>query len=235
MTFLLLKILSKTFFFDNPLVTDGPEIRFYAGAPIVMPSGNKLGTLCIISDKPREFNQAQSALLQDLAKIVINELVSQQAATQDALTGINNRRGFNILATKTIANSARYGWKSSLVYLDLNKFKAINDIYGHKTGDKILTDFAELLCRIVRDSDILARLGGDEFVVMFMGTDLQAAHNKIDTLLKSIEKYNLEAAQPYVLKVSYGVVEYDPDKHINLEELLSSADNLMYENKLKSR
>lgn len=233
--FIVEDTFEDTRFSDNPLVSSGPEIRFYAGAPILMPSGNKLGTLCIISNKPRKFSQEQSALLQDLAKIVINELVSQQAATQDALTGINNRRGFNILATKAIANSARYGWKSSLVYLDLNKFKEINDIYGHKTGDKVLIDFSELLSHIVRDSDILARLGGDEFVVMLMNTDLQTAHNKIASLLKKIEKYNLEEAQPYDLKVSYGVVEYDSEKHKNLEELLSSADNFMYENKLKNK
>lgn len=233
--FIVEDTFEDTRFSDNPLVSSGPEIRFYAGAPILMPSGNKLGTLCIISNKPRKFSQEQSALLQDLAKIVINELVSQQAATQDALTGINNRRGFNILATKAIANSARYGWKSCLVYLDLNKFKEINDIYGHKAGDKVLIDFAELLSHMVRDSDILARLGGDEFIVMLMNTNLQVAHNKIDALLKRIEKYNLETVQPYDLKVSYGVVEYDSKKHKNLEELLSSADSLMYENKLKNK
>jgi GGDEF domain-containing protein len=91
-------------FSDNPLVTEGPE--------------------------PRKFGPEQSILLHDLSKIVIRELVSQQAAAQDALTGIHNRRGFEVLAQKSMASSARYGWKSALVFLDLNKFKEINDTYG---------------------------------------------------------------------------------------------------------
>lgn len=220
-------------FSDNPLVTEGPEIRFYAGAPLAMPSGNNLGTLCIISPEPRKFGPEQSILLHDLSKIVISELVSQQAATQDALTGIHNRRGFEILAQKSMASSARYGWKSALVFLDLNKFKEINDTYGHQAGDQSLVDFSRLLTQMVRESDIIARLGGDEFVVMLMNTEEAEARAKVKVFMQELKQYNQQHNQPYELCASYGIVEYVPKDHASLEELLSAADELMYHNKQK--
>jgi diguanylate cyclase (GGDEF)-like protein len=226
--FIVENALKDLRFSDNPLVTGGPEIRFYAGAPIAMPSGNKLGTLCIISPEIREFSPDQSALLHDLSKIVINELVSQQAATQDALTGINNRRGFEMLANKTLANCARYGWKTTLIFFDLNKFKEINDTYGHQTGDDALINFSDLLSSIVRESDIIARLGGDEFVVMLMNTDTKTAHSKVASFVQELETFNQNSRQAFQLCTSYGVVEYTPDKHKNLEELICAADRLMY-------
>jgi diguanylate cyclase (GGDEF)-like protein len=232
--FIVENTLKDLRFNDNPLVTGGPEIRFYAGAPLAMPSGNKLGTLCIISPEAREFNAEQSALLHDLSKIVISELVSQQAATQDALTGIHNRRGFEILAQKTMANSARYGWKSTLVFLDLDKFKEINDTYGHKVGDQALIDFSRLLTQIVRESDIVARLGGDEFVVMLMNSEEGKARYKVESFIQKLKAHNEQAAHPYELSASYGIVEYLPDKHANLEDLISAADSLMYHHKQKS-
>ncbi len=220
-------------FSDNPLVTEGPEIRFYAGAPLAMPSGNNLGTLCIISPEPRKFGPEQSILLHDLSKIVISELVSQRAATQDALTGIHNRRGFEILAQKSMASSARYGWKSALVFLDLNKFKEINDTYGHQAGDQSLVDFSRLLTQMVRESDIIARLGGDEFVVMLMNTEEAEARAKVKVFMQELKQYNQQHNQPYELCASYGIVEYVPKDHASLEELLSAADELMYHNKQK--
>ncbi|CCK75255.1 Diguanylate cyclase with GAF sensor [Oleispira antarctica RB-8] len=220
-------------FSDNPLVAEGPEIRFYAGAPLAMPSGNNLGTLCIISPEPRKFGPEQSILLHDLSKIVISELVSQQAATQDALTGIHNRRGFEILAQKSMANSARYGWKSALVFLDLNKFKEINDTYGHQVGDQALVDFSRLLTQMVRESDIIARLGGDEFVVMLMNSEEAEAREKVKVFMQELKQYNQQHNQPYELCASYGIVEYVPEDHASLEELISAADELMYHNKQK--
>ena len=221
-------------FSDNPLVVGGPEIRFYAGAPIAMPSGNKLGTLCIISPEVREFGPDQEALLNDLAKIVINELVSQQAATLDVLTGIHNRRGFEMLANKTIANCARYGWKTTLVYFDLNKFKEINDTYGHQAGDQALIDFSALLTQIVRESDIIARLGGDEFVVMLMSTDVATANSKVESFMQELKRHNLNSGHSFELSASYGIVEYKLDKHENLAALICEADRLMYQQKQKN-
>mgnify|MGYP005989225543 FL=1 len=216
-------------FRDNPLVTKGPNIRFYAGAPLIMPSGNKLGTLCIISSEAREFDSEQVGLLQDLSQIVINELVSRQVATQDVLTEIYNRRGFEMLAKKALANCARYGWKSTLIYFDLNKFKQINDTHGHQAGDQALVDFADLLSHIVRESDIIARLGGDEFVVVLMNTEFADAQAKVHCFIQKVEQFNILHDRPFELSASYGIVEYSAKQHKTLNELISAADALMYQ------
>lgn len=232
--FIVENALNDLRFCDNPLVTGGPKVRFYAGAPLAMPSGNKLGTLCIISPEAREFDFKQSALLYDLSEIVISELVSQQAATQDVLTGIHNRRGFEILAQKTLASCARYGWKSTLVFLDLNKFKEINDNHGHQAGDQALIDFAQLLNETVRESDIIARFGGDEFVMILMNTAEDVARSKVECFMQELKQYNQQSTQVYELWASYGIVEYAPEKHAKLEDLISAADSLMYHNKQKN-
>lgn len=232
--FIVENALNDLRFCDNPLVTGGPKVRFYAGAPLAMPSGNKLGTLCIISPEAREFDFKQSALLYDLSEIVISELVSQQAATQDVLTGIHNRRGFEILAQKTLASCARYGWKSTLVFLDLNKFKEINDNHGHQAGDQALIDFAQLLNETVRESDIIARFGGDEFVMILMNTAEDVARSKVECFMQELKQYNQQSTQVYELWASYGIVEYAPEIHAKLEDLISAADSLMYHNKQKN-
>lgn len=232
--FIIENALEDERFSDNPLVTEGPEIRFYAGAPLTMPSGNNLGTLCIISPEPRKFAPGQSILLHDLSKILISELVSQQAATQDALTGIYNRRGFEMLAQKSMENSARYGWKSVLIFFDLNKFKEINDTYGHQVGDQALVDFSRLLTQMVRKSDIIARVGGDEFVVMLMNAEEFEAREHVKVFMQELKKYNQQFNQSYQLCVSYGIVEYVPENHASLKELISAADELMYHNKNKN-
>lgn len=228
--FIVENALNDIRFKDNPLVTGGPEIRFYAGAPLAMPSGNKLGTLCVISSEAREFGPDQSALLYDLSKIVISELVSQQ----DVLTGILNRRGFEMLAEKTLANCERYSWKATLVFLDLDKFKEINDTHGHKGGDKALIDFSNLLADIVRESDIVARLGGDEFVVMLMNSEVAKARYKVECFMNKLKHHNLQNPQPYELSASHGIVEYIPDEHDSLDDLIAAADGLMYHHKQKN-
>lgn len=218
-------------FADNPLVTGEPNIRFYAGFPLKMPSGNSLGTLCLIDSKPRQFTPQQHALLADLGEIVISEFVSQQAATIDPLTRLFNRRGFEVLARKAIANSRRYRWSVSLVYFDLNKFKAINDNYGHNAGDQALVELAAILGKVMRESDIVARIGGDEFVVMLMNASESKARFKTQRLLHHINEKNNSGELPFQLSVSYGIVGFDSARHKSLDDMLRDGDEAMYRHK----
>ncbi|HBC58163.1 MAG TPA: GGDEF domain-containing protein, partial [Gammaproteobacteria bacterium] len=94
--FIIPNALKDERFADNPLVIDEPHIRFYAGCPISVPDGHKMGTLCIIDRKPRQLSQEDLELLQDLANMVGQELAALQMATLDELTGIANRRGFTL-------------------------------------------------------------------------------------------------------------------------------------------
>ncbi len=94
-------------------------------------NGNKLGTLCIIDQQPRTMNEEDLAMLRDLAEIAEGELNAIQLATIDDLTRISNRRGFVALAQNSLSLCVRQGAPVSLVFFDLDKFKPINDNYGH--------------------------------------------------------------------------------------------------------
>lgn len=222
-------------FADNPLVLNDPDIRFYAGCPLRAADGSKLGTLCVIDQKPRKIGEDDLEILQDLASIAERELAAVQMATLDELTQISNRRGFMMLAQHSLNLCVRQALPASLVFIDLNKFKQVNDEFGHAEGDAALTAFAEQMKIVFRNSDLFARLGGDEFVVLLTNASKELTREIIARFQHSLEKYNAEANRRYDLSFSYGVVEFDPDKHPTLEALLAEGDSLMYEHKRAER
>ncbi len=218
-------------FADNPLVDGNPGIRFYAGYPIRYLDGSVLGTVCIIDYEPRSFGARDLLILQDLATLVEHEMQAMEMATLDELTAINNRRGFFFIAEQALRMSRRKDFPLTLVFIDLNRFKPINDNFGHAEGDRVLKFFASALLAVSRDSDIVARLGGDEFVVLLN----DASDDEVDTVMKrfreDVAQYNDALELDYAVTYSYGVVRYDPAKHENLDALLAEGDALMYERK----
>ena len=221
-------------FVDNPLVTDNPNIRFYAGVPLRVSNGSKIGTLCIIDEKPREFSEEDLELLRDLAEMAQQEIAAVQLSNMDELTLISNRRGFIALAQHAIEISKRKEYPTSLVYLDLNKFKQINDTFGHAEGDKALVAFAELIRNNFRDSDVFARLGGDEFVVLLTDTPVGNVEDVLARFDSAVNHYNQQVKRGYDLCYSVGIAAFDPERHTSVEELLSDADTLMYQHKKQS-
>jgi len=216
-------------FADNPLVLNDPYIRFYAGYPLRAPNGRKLGTLCIIDRQPRNFGKGELEALTDLAAMVEREIAVAQLATLDELTNISNRRGFMMLAQHSLHLCVRRKLSASLVFMDLDKFKPINDTFGHAEGDKALTVFAKQMQAMCRDEDIFARLGGDEFALLLIDASKENAENVVSRLCHSVEKYNQEAKRGYDVSFSYGIVEFNPDKHHTIDALLADGDSLMYE------
>ncbi|MGL4517368.1 MAG: sensor domain-containing diguanylate cyclase [Shewanella sp.] len=217
-----------TRFADNPLVTGEPHIRFYAGHPLEVGNGLKLGTLCIIDRKPRILGQREKALLSDLASMVESELQAIQMATIDELTGITNRRGFMLLGEKSLQYAFRVKLPLSLLFLDLNHFKEINDKFGHDIGDDALRQMAEILCNVFRDADIFARLGGDEFVVLLPGSGSEHGQRTLKRLNQALKNFNANSGKPYQLSCSIGIVEYDATTAPDINMLLCLADDEMY-------
>jgi len=226
--FVIPNTLEDKRFADNPLVLGDPHIRFYAGCPLIL-NGLKLGTLCIIDKQPRSFDQEDIEALQDLAAMVERELAALQLATLDELTNIANRRGFMVLAQHSLNFCARQKMAASLVFLDLDKFKPINDNFGHAEGDRALIAFATQMKNSFRDSDVFGRLGGDEFVVLLANTSKQQAEIIIGNLNSTLKKYNQDANRGYDIEFSYGIVQFNPENHSAIEELLANGDALMYE------
>jgi diguanylate cyclase (GGDEF)-like protein len=218
-------------FSDNPLVTGNLGIRFYAGCPLTVPQGLKLGTLCLLDVKPRELNDDDRALFRDLARMAQDELIAVQLATMDHLTQLTNRRGFQALSNQILAGCKRLNVPASLLFFDLDGFKEINDQLGHAEGDRILREFADILRSIFRDSDLVARLGGDEFVVLISNSHARDAEQALLRLSKAVAEHNTAEQRRFQLAYSVGLVEYEPLRHDNVEGLLEDADRAMYQNK----
>ena len=222
-------------FRNNSIVLKEPHIRFYAGYPLKSLKGNILGTFCIMDSRARQLNQDEKLLLKDLAYLAQQELSGIQLATMDELTGLTNRRGFMSLSRHSLSVARRQEIPTELVFMDLNRFKSINDNFGHAEGDRALQSFSSVMKDVFRDSDLFARLGGDEFVALLSNTTEENAHIVMNRFKETVETLNRESGRGYEILFSYGVVAYDSARFRNIDELLEEGDRLMYRHKRDSR
>ncbi|MGI2260795.1 diguanylate cyclase domain-containing protein [Shewanella sp. GXUN23E] len=217
-------------FSDNPLVVGAPWVRFYAGYPLRSFDGHILGTLCLIDHVPRTLSRAELGFLADFGKLIEAEITSIHLATMDALTGLYNRLGFDNLAEQMLLLSRRSALQCTLIYLDLDKFKVINDNWGHAEGDVALRAFADCLQQSVRDCDIVARLGGDEFAVLLTHNGSDCVATQIEQRLAGvITRFNSTSGKPWQLAFSLGAASLNQDNINDLPELMSAADTAMYQ------
>ena len=148
-------------------------------------------------------------------------------ADRDALTPLLNRRAFVRELGRVRTFAQRYGSPASLVYFDLDGFKAINDRYGHAAGDAALKAVAERLMANVRESDLLGRMGGDEFAIVLVQADQATAEAKAAALAQAIEREPLRFGEwTAPVHLSYGVAELTPDA--DPEALIAAADTAMF-------
>ena len=210
---------------------DDPKIRFYAGCPIRLPDGNKIGTLCVIDMKPRTLDTDEREILLDLARMAEQEIAAVQLATMDELTLLSNRRGFLALGQHALGLCSRLARPASLLFFDLDAFKAINDRHGHAEGDRALVAFGGLLLDNFRESDVVGRLGGDEFVVLLVNMAPGESRVALDRLQRAVDEVNRRSGAAYSLRFSVGHVDFDPQQHRTIDVLLGEADQRMYERK----
>ncbi len=152
----------------------------------------------------------------------------------DGLTGLNNRRGFMIMATGLLKFARRAGYSLCLIYIDLDSLKYINDTFGHTAGDTAITYFGRILVETFRDSDVIGRMGGDEFVVLIIDATEADLVSMQARLQSNVDAYNLQVGKGQALSFSMGIIWADLKSDIAMEELLFQADKAMYEHK-KSR
>jgi diguanylate cyclase (GGDEF)-like protein len=149
----------------------------------------------------------------------------------DGLTGLNNRRGFMILATGLLKFTRRAGYSLCLMYIDLDSLKYINDTFGHTAGDTAITHFARILTDTFRDSDVIGRMGGDEFVALLIDATESDLAGMQARLQSNVDAYNLQSESGHALSFSLGVIRVDSNSTITMETLLSQADAAMYKHK----
>jgi diguanylate cyclase len=150
-----------------------------------------------------------------------------ERAVRDALTGLCNRCEFETRLEETVA-SARGGEVHSLMYLDLDHFKIVNDTCGHPVGDQLLRELAEVFRQSVRSSDLVARLGGDEFGILLPHCNAEAALRTANELLKRVESFRFQHEMGrFRVGVSIGLVQID-GACANSETLMQSADTACY-------
>ena len=154
---------------------------------------------------------------------------AEQLATTDMLTGLHNRRAFCSLGEQLLKEAARFCQPVSLIMLDLDHFKQINDRYGHAAGDAVLKHISELIGNNVRDADIAARMGGEEFVLLLPQTALTDASQLAERLRTEFDQspalFNEDTLH---CTASFGVCCCAPDNILTLDEMLSEADRRLY-------
>jgi len=190
-----------------------------------------------------ELSSEYEKLSRRLAKIVkrsdvqaqrlyeLNEKLKDMAYF-DYMTGVHNRRYFFENATKTIIHAKNANETISLAMLDIDKFKDINDRFGHDIGDEVIKALANKTLEIVRENDIFARFGGEEFVLMLPNTKLSNAVDIVEKIRKDIA--NCFVNQEIRFSISAGVVEMDLEKE-TLEDMIKNSDEYLYKAKENGR
>ena len=170
--------------------------------------------------------------------VTINSLEEEMRAlaTYDVLTKVMTRRAFIDHAEQHLKWAHRYGQGFSVLMIDIDHFKKINDSFGHAAGDSVLASFGRLLNTAKRDSDLCGRMGGEEFTLLLPSTDLDTAVKFSDKLMDAIRHERVVVGQlkiPYT--VSIGIDQFVPDAAQEIDKLLEHADRAMYAAKESGR
>lgn len=238
-------------FKDNPLVTGEPHIMFYAGYPIRDPDGYKLGSFCIMDNKPREdFTLEDLEPLKDMAAMVEQQLSAHkqkqyesklmreldQAKREkliDVLTRIWNREGLELSYQERSAQAKSNQQNIALTMIDIDNFKNINDTYGHIAGDQVLREVSKRILLSLDEQDILGRWGGEEFIGIIAIT-CESPEDCIaifDKARKSIAAKPFEFEDKLIpVTASFGVT-FCRVPEDDLLNVVAKADHALYEAK----
>ena len=169
-------------------------------------------------------------------ELLSHQNVLRKIATNDGLTGIYNRRSFDTIIAREFDRAARYGRELSLLIIDIDHFKRVNDTFGHVAGDDVLKALAANLSKQLRSNDHLARYGGEEFVIILPETPLEMAHLLAERIRTSAgeKDYSVGGSQTSHVTLSIGVSSF-PAQSATLEELVHHADSALYKAKETGR
>ena len=172
----------------------------------------------------------------DLKHKTIEHERYRRLASTDSLTGAVNRRKFNKLAEHELGRVQRYRRPLSLLMLDIDFFKRVNDTYGHAAGDEVLKVFYQTCVDTARKTDIVARLGGEEFAILMPETDLNAARKVAERIRHNVELLLIEVEEHNItVTVSIGISSWEQGRFKQVNQMLSAADEALYMAKAQGR
>lgn len=228
----------KTYVFgssDDVAEAGSTKLNFQSG--IIAPISD-MGVFQVFSTSPAAFTKDDAWLLELLLghtgeavrRIRLQNKLKEQA-TRDPLTGLYNRHYLDQALEQEIKRSERYGHPIAFLMIDVNRFKEINDRFGHQKGDKVLQAAASLLLEVVRQTDIVVRYGGDEFLIMLLKPNGEADIVKQRIIAKTTSRNGMNELVDFPVTLSIGSAYWRPGNSESIEEVLSRADMRMYKGK----
>lgn len=210
--------------------------------PVLRPEGRLVGRICLYHEAPARPAPAHLALLDAAAALVAMALEREAASARmtrmahyDGLTGLPNRRMFTDRLAQALNRARRRNGRVAVLFIDLDRFKPVNDILGHAVGDLVLKDVAARLKRALREEDTLARIGGDEFTVILEDVARREDAVRVaDRILAAVTPPIEVAGQEVVVGASVGIA-LSPDDGADAATLVKNADMAMYRAKQSGR
>lgn len=180
--------------------------------------------------------QAQQKLLAAREKLVEMNKTLQKMALEDSLTGVANRRQFDVTLANEFNRAKRESQSLALLMIDVDHFKKYNDTYGHPAGDVCLQKIGKVI-QMNRPGDLSARYGGEEFAILLPNTDLKGAVNVAEKICTDVRNLNIPHGKnpTGIVTISVGVQAIVPNKNCNLMDLVSAADKALYTAKARGR
>jgi diguanylate cyclase (GGDEF)-like protein len=202
--------------------------------------GQVVGALCLESDRANAFDQGDVPALESVADICANAIQNahyfervRHMAYVDGLTGVFNRRYFEIRVTEEIERAKRYTGAMSLIMIDLDHFKRLNDEFGHLMGDDVLRQISTIFTQNLRKVDVACRYGGEEFAIIVPETTGEDAYYVAEKLRKAIQTAVFPGV-PRPVTISAGVASYPVNGEAR-DELIKAADEALYQAKQSGR
>ncbi|KAF1044255.1 MAG: Phytochrome-like protein cph2 [Herbaspirillum frisingense] len=222
-------------FGESALANGTPQVNFYAAVPLVSSNGDVMGTLCVMDRQPRQLTAVQRDAFLKLGRQLEGQLESrrtmqklEQQTLTDALTGIGNRRSFDLRLREEWTRHLRNARPLSMLMVDVDYFKQYNDTYGHPAGDALLSQLARVLRSPLRASDFLARYGGDEFSLILPDTDEIGAHQVGERIKRAVSMVKWPHTD---IEISLGAATVTPSEMCDFHALLQAADKAKYQRK----
>lgn len=249
-------VTAEAYFADEPAVVGSAGIRFFAGAPLRNPHGQRFGTLCLMDTKPRVLSERKTELLTSMASMVSNDICLRSAgryavrdlieveqdkcelfdlAMTDELTSALNRRSFFYMADREMRRRARKPTPMTVIMLDIDHFKQVNDVHGHNVGDEVIERLSRVVCATVRDEDIFGRLGGEEFGLVLPDTNIAGAHRTAERIREAVSAMRFKTKDvEFHITVSLGIAEPGFNER-GVSDALDRADQALYRAKRNGR